>query len=204
MTQVDTTDASTATETTRLTFEADATETEKPDVYVTDRFTDGYNTERAALGGDTFAAKDIIKFDWEQTHHKFDGNTKQWLVDAAALDALDEKLAEAGFTFGDEADPEFGNRMAELLDTVSEGDHITVEYEKKNGNGADTHTGHVFGIRGTTDTADLEPMVAFSRDSDNHTMYLRHDSKGVVALYTSGSAYPFIGRVTAVELRADR
>ncbi|OYR56654.1 hypothetical protein [Halorubrum halodurans] len=70
------------------------------DLYITDQWTNEYGTDRVAIDGDTHPAKDIIKFDWDTTHHEFDPETNQWIVDAAAVDELHDRLEAAGYETG--------------------------------------------------------------------------------------------------------
>lgn len=198
MTEVETTQAGTDI----MTIDFDGSDDETAgaaDVFVSEKFTDSYGTLRAALDGKTFDAKDVIKFDWHTTHHKFDGDSKEWIVDAAALDTLEEKLAEAGFTFSADApDAKTDGPLFELHGLAAVGDHIEIEYEKKNKNGSAFAVGEITNV--STHPYDDTPQVSFRRDDDAHLMYVRYDSSGKVALYTSGSAYPYVGRVLSVEL----
>lgn len=198
MTQIEITE--TGTERYTFDFESDDAP-ETPDVFVTETFTDSYGTERAVLDGDTYNAKDVIKFDWETTHHKFDGDRKEWIVDADALDTLAEKLEDSGFTFG-EARGEMDGPLFDLHTQAEMNDHLEIEYEKKNGTGTGTYAGTVLSTS-ENPVQDGMPQVTLVREDDNHMMYVRHDSGGRVSLYTSGSAYPYVGRVTTVELTKD-
>lgn len=182
----------------------DADPVADPDVYVTETFTNEYGDDRAYLDGDTYNAKEVIKFDWETTHHDFNDRRKEWVVDADALDILGVKLEQAGFTF-EQRPPEErrDGPLFECHDEAEEGDDIVVEYHQKNGNGTNTKAGSIVDV-GFNSGYEDKPMVAFRRDSDDHYMYVQYDKTDDVVLYTGRSHSPFVGEVETITLEAQR
>lgn len=182
-------------------FEFSEDDQEEPDVYVTETFVNSYGDERAVLDGDTYNAKDIIKFDWETTHH--DWNGENWVVDADALDILGVKLSKAGFTFRQVPEQEApqDQTLVALAREAEKGDHIAVTYAKKNGNGENTYEGTVLqaeaGDGGRSDQYG-GTGVCFE-DSDGKTKWVKHGEFGDAALF-SGGYHPFMGNVTTVVL----
>lgn len=188
-------------------FEDSNDDDESPDVYVTETFTDRWGTERAVLDGETYEAKEIIKFDWETTHHKFDGSRKAWLVDADSLDELAEKLAEGDYSFADLSEGAAGDGEAdvfdELLESAAEGDRIEVTYAKKNGNGSAVREGKVFDSHLATEADRRDPYAPDSRlmfrDSEGKTKRLARDDRGRPSIYSSGY-YPYMGSLESVRV----
>ena len=176
------------------TFEFDGGTTHA-DVYVKETFENKFGDERAILGGDTYEAKDIIKFDWDTTHHDFDGSTNDWIVDADALGTLARKLGKGGFSFSRDAPDADAGPLAGLAAAVSEGDHLTVTYHKKTDGETSEYAGTVYDAR----VRDDRVFVGFERDADGHRMYLTDDGDEP-ALYTSGSHHPFVGALARVEV----
>jgi hypothetical protein len=190
------------------TFMADdADASEEPDIYVTETFTNSYGDERAVIDGDTYDAKETIKFDWETTHHSFDGDRNAWVVDADALDILGVKLSQAGYTFRQvpEEEIEPDDLLADLAAAASEGDHIAVTYEQKNGNGENTYEGTV---QSTVVLHDAPNDGVRLHTGDGKVVF--HDTAGTIkrvsrgeygapALF-SGGYHPFMGTITEVTL----
>lgn len=175
-------------------FEFSPENTDEADVFVTETWVNSYDDVRAALGGDTYDAKEVIKFDWETTHHSFNGSRKEWIVDADSLDELGNRLNDAGFTFdADVSEPEVDSTLIDLTAAVSADDRIEVEYEQKNGNGHNTKVGEV--------AYEDEDRVVFRRD-DGQRMYIMTGDDGNVSLFTSMSHAPFVGNVTSVTVEA--
>lgn len=175
------------------------TSPETADVYVTDRWENRYGDERVALGGDTYEAKDVIKFEWDTTHHSWNGDAKQWEVDAAALDKLEARLAAAGFTFNaDVHDPD--SPLFDLHEAAEEGQQITVEYLQKNREGTSEFSGTITHVGYNSGWED-RPQISFERD-DGQGMYVQFDKQDRVALYTHMSHAPFVGHVQAVTVEA--
>lgn len=169
------------------------------DVYVTETFTNEYGDDRAYIDGDTYDAKEVIKFDWDTTHHDFNSRRKEWVVDADALDILGVKLEAAGFTF--EQRPPEERRDGPLFDchdAAEEGMDIVVEYHQKNGNGTNDKSGNIVNV-GYNSGYEDKPMVAFRRD-DGQYMYVQHDKTDDVVLYTGKSHSPFVGEVETITL----
>lgn len=185
-------------------FEFDQTEDEEPDIYADEFFTNRYGDRRACLDGDTYEAKDIIKFDWEVTHHDFDDRTNRWVVDVDALDELEERLTDAGFTVDFDPTSEQGgdDPLFDLHEYVQEDDEISVVYTQKNGEGENTKEGRVVGVSFNSGKDHL-PEISFRRLDDDHYMYVRFDDYGKVALYTAGSHAPFVGAVERVVVDSD-
>lgn len=175
------------------TFTFDQTDEDGPDVYVADVFTDGWDTRRAVLDGQTYEAKDIIKFDWETTHHEFDSQTKAWVVDEDSLDALAAELEANGFTFARDhrggEDP-----LDEVVAKTDTDDRIEVTYQKKTGSGTSSYAGRVMVSEQLPDRA----YIAFNRDEDGHRMRIKRNRDGRVSLFTSNSHAPFVGRVEEI------
>jgi len=175
-------------------FEFSPENTEEADVFVSETVVNSYGDERAILEGDTYNAKEIIKFDWETTHHSFDGGRKAWVVDADSLDELGRRLNNAEYTFDAEvSEPEVDSTLVDLATAVSADDRIEVEYEQKNGNGHNTKAGEV--------AYEDEDRVVFRRD-DGQRMYVKTGDDGNVSLFTSMSHAPFVGNVTSVTVEA--
>jgi hypothetical protein len=162
------------------------------DISVKETWTDAFGTERAVLTGDTYEAKEVIKFDWEVTHHSFDGNRKEWIVDADSLDALGRQFEKAGYSFDAEGgEPGVDSTLTDLTTSVSTGDRIEVEYEQKNGNGHNTKLGNV--------AYKEDRYVGFRRD-DEKVMYVKTGDDGNVGLFSPMSHAPFVGTVTSVKV----
>jgi hypothetical protein len=175
-------------------FDADTTDGNTPDLWIEETYINEWDDERAVLGGDTYDAKDIIKFDWETTHHEFDGNRNEWIVDADALATLGQKLEDAGYEVAFEApDTDSPEALNDLTDFAEVGAEVEVEYQQKNGNGTNTKTGEIDNVYGGEDGK----TVAFVRD-DGQRMYVKTDEFGEVALFTAGSHAPFVGNVVEV------
>lgn len=184
-------------DTTEVQFEFENSDDEAADLWVDDVFVNSYNDQRAYLEGQTYEAKDVIKFDWDTTHHSFDDETKRWVVDVDALDALAEKLEDAGFVT--DFDPGRGvhdtdDGFDDLLAMAETGDRVTVTYQKKNGNGTKTREG-VVKRTGETNLRFL--------DTDERSKFLSREDNGMPAIYSNGQ-YPFMGVVETVTLEADR
>jgi len=179
--------------TTTFEFDAASNDADTPDLWVEETFINAYDDERAVLAGDTYEAKEVIKFDWETTHHEFDGNRNEWIVDADALPELGQKLEDNGYTVGFEG-PEKDDgpeALSDLCDHVEEGDEVEVEYAQKNGNGTNSKTGRADG------TWEEQDALTFTRD-DGQRMYVKTDEFGDTALFTAGSHAPFVGSVVEV------
>lgn len=179
-------------------FDLYVDESEAADVYVTDVYENGYGDCRAKLGGDTYEAKDIIKFDWETTHHEWEPNAEVWIVDEDSLDELADRLAAEGFTFDREVH-DLGSPLFDLHRAAEEGQTITVEYEMKNGNGLSTYSGEIVVVDYHSGWENC-PQIAFHRDDDGQYMYIQFNTKDQVCLYTGRSAHPFVGVVTTATL----
>ena len=177
------------------TFEFDAKNNDdSPDLWVEETFIDQWDTERAVLAGDTYEAKDVIKFDWDKTHHDFDGDRKAWIVDADALAELGQKLEGDGYEVAFESpEEEMSETLSDLTEHVESGDTIEVEYAQKNGNGTNRKSGETKNVHIKDNT------VQFIRD-DGQWMYVKPDEFGDTALFTSGSHAPFVGNVVEVEV----
>lgn len=189
-------------ETHEFDLSSPETETVHNDIYVDETYVNAYNDQRAYLKGDTYEAKEIIKFDWNVTHHSFDGDSKRWEVDASGLAPLEEQLLDAGYDVdfaGDlerlaETDGTPEGPLDELCAFVEDGDQISVEYHKKTGTGTSTFEGTVVNSEYDSDT------VRFRRD-DNQSMYIRTDKRDTPSLFTSGSHAPYVGAIETVEVR---
>jgi len=68
------------------------------DIYTGEEFRDDYGTVRVELKGGTYDAKEIIKTDWETTHHAWDSQRNAWIVDKNSLNELADWLNDAGYT----------------------------------------------------------------------------------------------------------
>lgn len=179
--------------TTTFEFDAASNDGDTPDLWVEETFINAYDDERAVLAGDTYEAKEVIKFDWETTHHDFDGQRKAWIVDADALPELGQKLEDDGYTVGFEGPEEDDGpeALSDLCDHVEEGDEVEVEYAQKNGNGTNSKTGRADG------TWEEQDALTFTRD-DGQRMYVKTDEFGDTGLFTAGSHAPFVGSVVEV------
>lgn len=184
------------------TFEIEQPDNSEPaDIWVDDMFTNSYNDQRAYLDGETYETKEIIKFDWETTHHDFDGQSKRWVVDADSLPELRERLEAEGYVTDFEPErPDTRRRQTGLFEAhsfIEEGDHVYVEYEQKNGNGSSQYDGEVVAVDYNSGYED-KPLVAFRRSCDDHYMYVQFDNSDKVCLYTGGSHAPYVGAVETI------
>lgn len=140
-----------------------------------------------------YEAKDAIKaLPWGETHRAWDADRKRWTVDASGLPFVAEDLAESGYPLRrpamdeDENEDDSFSVSAVLAATAHEvGDRVTVTYTAKNTGSELTKEGEVRAME--------DDRLVFVRD-DGQFMYV--DDNG---LFTSGSAYPFVGEVVAVE-----
>lgn len=188
--------------TTEFEFE-NSTETDSADIYVDETFVNGYGDTRAYIDGDTYEAKDAIKFDWDITHHDFDGQSKRWVVDGdkPSLDRLEEELNKAGYTFDkDLGEGPADDALAPVAEFAEADDDIIVEYEQKNGEGSNDKTGRV--VAAELD-GNGEPRIAFRRHDDNHFMYIETDRYGKTSLYTGRSTSPFVGAVERITIETE-
>lgn len=170
---------------------------EQPDIWIADSFENRYGDQRVVLDGDTYEAKEIIKFDWDTTHHDFDDNRKAWIVDADAIPELSRRLEAGGFDLGEVQ----RDRFFQLHEYVEHGDDIRVEYEKKNTGEPGEYEGRVVEV-GRTGQGNIQ--IQFRRHDDDHWMRIERDKYGKVALFTGGSHAPFVGQVDRVVVDADR
>ena len=186
-------------------------ETEAADLWVEETFTNEWGDVRAVLGGDSYGVlieggvKD--KLDWDITHHKWNDHREEWIVDKDGLDHLAEVAAKDGFTVDTGCDgDDTPETLKELIDFVESGDRVTVEYEKKNGNGRNTYEGEVTNHSVvntskndgyTLKTGDTWGMVF--EDTGGKTKYVNTGKFGQAALF-SNSQYPFMGNVVSVEV----
>lgn len=189
----------------RTAFEFDQDSNDDPaDIWVDETFVNGYNDQRAYLDGKTYEAKEIIKSNWDRTHHEFDGDSKRWVVDVNALDWLEQQLEDAGFAC--DFDPgrgiEVEGPLFELHEFVEEGDEFTVVYEQKNGEGLNHKEGEVVDVTHNSGYED-KPEIDFRRLDDDHFMYVQFDEYGNVSLFTGGSHAPFVGAVEKVIVHTD-
>lgn len=181
----------------------DVADSDPAEIWVDGTFENRYGDVRAYLDGKTYEAKDIIKFDWETTHHDFDGDSKRWVVDIGALDVLEEKLESAGFDCDfSTGDGRTESDLFDLHDYVEEGDDIVVQYEQKNGNGMSEYTGEVVAVDYNSGYGN-KPKIAFRRHSDDHFMYVQFDKSPKACLYTGGSHSPYVGAVEQVVVCTD-
>lgn len=194
-------------------FEGDSDDEEQADIYVTETFENSYGDQRAVLDGDTYEAKEIIKFDWETTHHSFDDQRKAWVVDEDALVELTRRLTEEGYSVDfrkpeNQDDPDLLDVMDALTEVVQDGDHIEVTYEMKNGNGLNTYEGEVVSSKrvytGKNTGYDMETGKAWGvvfEDTDGKVKRVKGDDNGVPSLF-SGGYHPFMGTVVNVVVTA--
>lgn len=162
-------------------------------VFVADVWKNDYDDVRIALGGDTYEAfkQHGVKsdLDWDETHHSFNDNDgKHWHVDASAVAHLHDALADAGFALL-EAEPT--DDLAAAIDAADEGDEVEITYETKNAGTDKT-------VAGTVHHA-ADDAIVFERAGDDHTMFV-YDNDNRRGLYTSGSHFPFVGSIKAVDL----
>jgi hypothetical protein len=188
------------------TDEDDDAASDDPDIWVAESFENRYGDQRAVLKGDTYDAKEIIKFDWETTHHDWDGQREAWIVDENSLFVLRERLAENGFELDprppeDVGDDDHDDALFDAHEAAEPGDRIEVVYEQKNGEGTNTKAGEVQGTDFHSGKPD-KPKITFYRD-DGHPMYIRHDKYGKIGLYTARSHSPFVGAVTEITIESE-
>jgi hypothetical protein len=182
-------------------FEFDPSNDDPADLWVDEVFRNSYGDQRACIDGDTYEAKEIIKSNWDRTHHDFDGDRKQWVVDVDSLDWLAEQLEAEGYATDFSPQEDRDEALYDAHEYVEEGDDITVTYEQKNRNGESEFSGEVVYV-GYTEEGQT-PEIRFRRHSDDHLMYVQYDKYGKVALYTSGSHAPFVGAATRLRVHTD-
>lgn len=178
-----------------VTFPENSTEI---DVWVEETFVDRYDTDRAVLAGDTYGlmvgeGDSEIKqhLNWETTHHTFDEQRSEWIVDVDGLGHLVAVADEYEMTVATETDD---STLFEAVEHVEAGANIDVEYVQKNGNGMNTKTGEVR----STITSDDAPAIRFIRE-DGQTMRVKPDDHGDISLFTGGH-HPLVGIVTSLAI----
>lgn len=129
---------------------------------------------------------------WDTTHHEFDEQRSEWIVDVDGLGHLAEVADEYDSTVATEPDD---NTLFEAVEHIEKGAKIDVEYVQKNGNGTNTKTGEVRSARGTDDDA---LVIRFIRE-DGQTMRVKPDVHGDISLFTGGH-HPFVGIVTSLAI----
>lgn len=158
------------------------------DAVVVDDLFDTTYGRKAALASPYEAKDDIKALDWEETHRAWDKDRKCWTVDATALPLVEEALAEAGWPLRapapEEVDPDAFDIEA-FIDGLDGDEHIVVDYTVKK-------HGTEKSVAGTVLRAG-EGRVTFARDGDDHRLHLTSEG-----LYTSGSHYPYMGKVDDV------
>lgn len=164
-------------------------------IWSTEMFVNDYGTTRVRLDGATYEAKDIIKFDWEQTHHKFDSQTNEWIIDADALKQLTKRLERSGFSLLQDEPKTVDSLCDDLRETANLGDEISVTYRKKNNNGTNSYTGTVKEIYSSG-----ARLLQFNR-GDDQMMYIQNDQPNEPGLFTVMSYSPFVGTISSVRIR---
>lgn len=160
---------------------------------------------------DMTPANDVIKsLSWDDHHRTFDDQLEAWTMDPSGLDPLREAAEDAGYDFEDvraetnAPGPCYDDALTAAADFAEIGDHVTVRYAKKNGNGeseyagevrnavtpGDVEYGHDHGVEASAD------KIQFL-DSDDKGKKVSRDDTGVPSLYSSGY-YPYMGRVLEV------
>lgn len=197
-------------------FDASAAYRPAGAVYVADVWQNSYDDVRLGLDGDTYEAftedgvKDALEWDDDAendiagTHHKFNerGN-KHWHVDATAIAQVHEALAAEGYALledasgYDDTDTDSASTGPTTLpDDAAESGHVTVTYETKQSGTEKQVAGEIVAVDHERD------RLAFARDGDNHTMRVKTDDQDDgLALFTSGSSYPFMGPVTDLDVQ---
>lgn len=168
------------------------------DVWVEETFVNRYENDRAVLAGDTYGlmvgeGDSGIKqhLNWDTTHHEFDEQRSEWIVDVDGLGHLAEVADEYDMTVATETDD---STLLEAVEHVEEGAKIDVKYVQKNGNGTNTKTG---GVHSTNVSV---PVIVFIRE-DGQTMRVKPDEHGDISLYTGGH-HPFVGTVTSLAIES--
>lgn len=169
------------------------------DVWVEETFVNRYDTDRAVLAGDTYGlmvgeGDSGIKhhLNWETTHHEFDEQRREWIVDVDGLGHLAEVADEYDITVATETDD---STLLEAVEHVEEGVKLNVKYVQKNGNGMNTKAG---GVHSTNVSYDDVPVIVFIRE-DGQTMRVKPDEHGDISLFTGGH-HPFVGTVTSLAI----
>lgn len=169
------------------------------DVWVEETFVNRYDTDRAVLAGDTYGlmvgeGDSGIRqhLNWETTHHKFDEQRSEWIVDVDGLGHLAEVADEYDITVATETDD---STLLEVVEHVEEGANIDVKYVQKNGNGTNTKTG---GVHSTNVSYDDVPVIVFIRE-DGQTMRVKPNEYDDISLFTGGH-HPFVGTVTSLAI----
>lgn len=188
-------------------------EVEQPDIRVAETFVNSYGDKRAVLKGDTYNAKETIKFDWDTTHHDFDESRSAWVVDADSLDILATKLQSDGYTVAlTDEDEAIEDGFPEMCGNLNDGAAIAVTYQMKNGNGTKTirgvvknakklHDGRDTGVILQTEQDGRSSKVVFV-DEDGKTKWLKRGKYDQPALFCD-SQYPFMGSLESVEIIAE-
>ncbi len=187
-----------SSESERMTVEFPENSTDI-DVWVEETFVNRYDNDRAVLAGDTYGlmvgeSGNGIKqhLNWDTTHHTFDEQRSEWIVDVDGLGHLAEVADEYDMTVATETDD---STLFEAVEHVEEGAKIEVEYLQKNGNGTNTKTGEARSAR--VIHADV-PIIRFIRE-DGQTMRVKPDEHGAISVFTGGH-HPFVGTVTSLAI----
>lgn len=146
--------------------------------------------------------------DRDGAHYTFDRDREAWTLDAEYLRDLADLAADAGYEWEgiarSEAEDETEAQVAlrELAEAAAEGDHISVTYAKKNGNGLNTYEGEVELAQVGNDAQDpwerRSTGVVFT-DTGGKTKRVKPDDDGTPAIFSSGY-HPFMGVLVSVEL----
>lgn len=191
---------------------------------VVGRFENDYDDEKIAVEtpapwdtpDDMTAANEVVKtLPWsdedaeehddldEGVHYTFDERREAWTLDKHGAAALKQAAEAAGYSWSVETDEtedgdDENETLLELCRTADEGDHITVTYEKKNGNGRNTYEGPVHSAVTPANEYSHSAGLIF-HDENDKTKQLRTDDEGTVGLYSSGH-HPFMGAAVEAEL----
>lgn len=223
-TENDSTDTGTCTDPSTRIYNFDELETnhppDAPDMWFKRESTNQYGNEVFVIDGpDTY--QDMVEtglkdaLDWDTTHRSWTG--RYWTIDATdeSIKHFEEKAEEFGITVDtrepedrDSLDDQYsaGGPVSQIAEDIDVGEHITVRYSMKNGNGTATKRGTVTRkdkIGTTLRSSVWTAIIEFERDDDGHTMWIQDDrgdeqvfSEG--GLYTAGSHAPYVGEVLRV------
>lgn len=163
-----------------------------------------YYGKKAILGGDTYEllssqGEDLAsEVDWDSAHLTFNGDIESWMIDADAIDELEEVLNDHGYELGGVAS-ELVDSLTTVTDVVDEpmmnwSDlevEVEVTYESARSDSVMTKTGIV-------ETVDQQTLVnksvGFRRDDD---VFMKIEGND---LRSTHSRYPYVGSVEQVSV----
>jgi hypothetical protein len=157
---------------------------------------------------------------WDDYHYTFDRDREAWVLDIEGLKPLAERAEDTGYEWAGRARSEVTDEEDEALQTLRAlcdravpGDHISVTYRMKNGNGTNVYEGTVDSAQVAPDTEptdDRDRRRSRSRsrarttgivftDESGKTKRVKLDDEETPALFSAGY-HPFMGGLISVTL----